>query len=140
MGARLFASIVAASLLLAGQAQAALRLVYRVDDASVVLQGRHLVITARGAVRTGGWDRPLVRFRKIAAAEARTIEIEFLARPPSPRETVVQALLPISVRKVVPLPHYGAKEIEIVAESNALIVPIMGCPRAPRSRLPPPCR
>jgi hypothetical protein len=48
----------------------------------------------------------------------------FVAIPPPRKEAVVQALLPVSANKVARLPHYGAKQIRIVAETNSIIVPI----------------
>jgi len=101
-----------------------MRLVYRVDAASAELQNNHLVIAVRGAVSSGGWDQPDLWIRRNSGPEARTLEVRFVARPPSAKEVVVQALLPISVQKTLPLPRYGTAEVEIVTETNTLVVPI----------------
>jgi len=102
-----------------------MRLVYRADQASAVVDRNHLVISVQGAVNSGGWDRPDLWIRSNSFPEERTLEIRFVARPPASNEVVVQTLLPIAVRKTLPLPRYGTAEVEIVTETNTLVVPIM---------------
>jgi hypothetical protein len=121
---RTLALTAAAAFLLSGQAIAAPKLIYRVDSASAVIVGHHLVITANGAVDSGGWSKPELVLQKPSASEAKAVKAKFVARPPASPETVVQGLLPIHVRKVAPLPHYGAIEVEIMAATNSLIVQI----------------
>jgi len=121
---RLLALTAAAAILLSGQAIAAPQLIYRVDSASAVIVGNHLVITANGAVDSGGWSKPELMILKPSASEAKALRTKFLAKPPASRETVVQALLPIHVRKIAPLPRYGAIEVEVTAATNSLIVQI----------------
>lgn len=99
-------------------------LVYRVDHATAVFDKRHLVITANGAVRSGGWDNARLLVLEPSLPEAKTLKVQFVARPPGPDEVVVQALLPIAARKVARLPGYGTVEIRIVAETNSIVVPI----------------
>ncbi len=101
--------------MLSHQAIAAPRLIYRVDSASAVIVGNHLVITANGAVDSGGWSKPELLIQKPSASEAKALKTKFVAKPPASRDAVVQALLPIHVRKVAPLPRYGAIEVEITA-------------------------
>jgi hypothetical protein len=100
------------------------RPIFRVDDAKATIVNRHLVISASGAVRSGGWDRPRLWVRQPAAPEASTLEVEFVARPPGRREAVVQALLPVAALKRARLPNYGTLRVKIIAETNSLIVPI----------------
>jgi hypothetical protein len=121
---RLLALTAAAAILLSGQAIAAAQLIYRVDSASAVIVGNHLVITANGAVDSGGWSKPELIILKPSASEAKALRTKFFAKPPASRETVVQALLPIHVRKIAPLPRYGAIEVEVTAATNSLIVQI----------------
>jgi hypothetical protein len=101
-----------------------IRLVYRVDSASAQVQGGRLVITANGAVRSGGWDKPRLLVLEPSAPEATTLEAQFVARPPAPKEVVVQSLLPVTARKVAKLPHYATTKVKIIAETNSLIVQI----------------
>ena len=114
-----------AALLLASSATAdGAKLIYRIDSASAMIVKRHLILSAHGAVRTGGWDRPHLRVKEASAPEANTLEVDFVARPPAPDEVVVQALLPVSTSTITRLPHYGAKQVKFVAETNSLTVPI----------------
>jgi hypothetical protein len=98
--------------------------VFRVDDAKATIVNRHLVISASGAVRSGGWDRPRLWVRQPAASEASTLVVEFVARPPGRREAVVQALLPVVALKRARLPNYGTVRVKIIAETNSVTVPI----------------
>ncbi|HWA92357.1 MAG TPA: hypothetical protein VG889_20135 [Rhizomicrobium sp.] len=125
MRARLFAVSLAVAAAL-GQAAAAdaLKPVYRVDSGSAIVVDRHLVITANGAVKSGGWDKPKLLVIEPSAPEARILKVQFVARPPAPNEVVVQQLLPIVARKVAHLPRYATTEVQIIAETNSVIVQI----------------
>ncbi|HEX4295764.1 MAG TPA: hypothetical protein VHZ29_16640 [Rhizomicrobium sp.] len=125
MRAGLLILSITAALSLGAQALAdPVRPIFRIDNATAVVVKRHLVISANGAVKSGGWDHPRLWVREPSAPEAATLEIEFVARPPAPREAVVQALLPVAVRKLARLPNYGTIRVKIIAETNSLIVPI----------------
>lgn len=120
-----FPSILAASILFAPQAPAAaVKLVYRVDNAMAEIINGHLVILANGAVKSGGWDRAQLRVLEPSAPETKVLEVEFVARPPGPGEAVVQETLPIAARKVARLPSYATVQVKIIAETNSVIVPI----------------
>ena len=95
---RTLALAAAAAILLSGQAIAAPKLIYRVDSASAVIVRNHLVITANGAVDSGGWSKPALVILKPSASEAKALRTKFVAKPPASPESVVQALLPIHVR------------------------------------------
>ena len=112
-------------LLLAGSADATTppKLVFRVDYATATISHRHLVITARGAVRSGGWVRPTLRI-ETSGPEAKTIEVDLVARPPRHGAAVVQSILPVSAKLEAGLPRYGAVEVKIVSETNSVTVPI----------------
>jgi hypothetical protein len=117
--------VLVAALSIAAPAEAAsATLVYRIDSATAKIEKRHLVISAKGAVRTGGWNKPDLRLKYIAVPETKTLQVIFVAIPPPRKQAVVQALLPVSARKVTKLPRYGAKQIRIVAETNSIVVPI----------------
>jgi hypothetical protein len=122
--ALLILSITAAILLGAPALADPLAPIYRVDSATAVIVKRQLVISASGAVKSGGWDHPRLWVKEPSAPEAATLEVRFVARPPAPREAVVQALLPVAVRKVARLPNYGTVRVKIIAETNSLTVPI----------------
>ena len=100
------------------------KLIYRIDSATAKIEKHHLVISAQGAVNSGGWNSPHLRLKEIVVPETKTLQVIFVAIPPPPQKAVVQALLPVSASTVAKLPRYGAKEIRIVAETNSIVVPI----------------
>lgn len=100
------------------------KLIYKVDQATAVVEDRKLVITAKGAVRSGGWERPYLRVKSVWVPESDTLVVEFLASPPSSRAMVIQAILPVEATVTAPLPHYGAVQVKIVSETNSVTVPI----------------
>ncbi|MGA7712368.1 MAG: hypothetical protein WCA81_10735 [Rhizomicrobium sp.] len=98
--------------------------IFRIDHAKVKIEDRRLVITADGAVRTGGWQKPRLRMHEVAAPETNTLEVEFLATPPQTTHAVAQAILPVKATLKTGLPHYGAVQVKIVSETNSMTVPI----------------
>jgi hypothetical protein len=127
---RLSALTVAAIALLAAQAgpvpagAARTKPVYKVDSASAHVAGRKLVISAKGAVRTGGWENPRLRARAQRVAETDTLVVDFVASPPRRNAAVIQAILPVSATVTVRLPRYATVQVKIVAETNSITVPI----------------
>jgi hypothetical protein len=100
------------------------KLVYRIDCATATVVRNRLVISARGAVSTGGWLKPLLRLREASAGEAAALEVEFVATPPRHRAAVAHAILPVSARLAAPLPHTGVVRVKIVSQTNSVMVPI----------------
>lgn len=98
--------------------------VYRIDHATVKIEKHRLVISADGAVRTGGWAKPRLRLRDVAAPEADTMEVDFLATPPPTKHAVAQSILPVKATLKTGLPHYGTVQVKVVSETNSVIVPI----------------
>lgn len=99
------------------------QLIYKVDHVSVSVEGRKMIVTAKGAVKTGGWQNPHLHVKEVRTPEATTLVIEFLAAPPPKDETVIQALLPVSATLTTSLPPYGTTEIKVEAESNSQTIP-----------------
>lgn len=125
MRTKLFILTAVAAMLLGVQATADVtKLVYRVDSATAVIVKQHLIISANGAVRSGGWDRPRLLVLQPSAPEARTLEVQFVARPPAPKDVVVQSLLPVAARKVATLPSYGTVQVKIISETNSIVVQV----------------
>ena len=108
----------------ATDAAAAPQLIYKVDHVTAATVGRHMVVTATGAVRSGGWTAPRLHVKEFRIPESDTEVIEFLATPPAPDSVVIQALLPISVTAKLSLPRYGTVQIKVVTESNSVTAPI----------------
>jgi hypothetical protein len=105
-------------------AGAAPKLIYKVDKVTATTVHNRLVVTATGAVNSGGWTSPRLHMKEFHIPESDTEVIEFLATPPGASEVVIQALLPVSVTEKFPLPHYGTVQVKVVAESNSVTAPI----------------
>jgi hypothetical protein len=111
-----------AIVLTAQGALAASKLIYRIDSATAYVEHGKLVVTASGAVKSGGWTRPVLRLH--APLEADTLVLDFSATPPRSKRVVVQAILPITVTLKAAPPHDGTVQVKLVSETNSVIVPI----------------
>lgn len=100
------------------------KLIYKVDTVTVKASGSDLVVTATGAVNSGGWTLPHLHIREARAAEADTAVVEFLATPPQLNVVVIQALVPVSAMARFPLPRYGTVQVQVVAETNSVTAPV----------------
>lgn len=98
--------------------------IYKVDAVSVKISGKSLLVTATGAVNSGGWTSPQLRLREPHAPESDTAVVDFLAKPPQPTEVVIQALIPVSATARLPLQPYGTVQVQVVAETNSVTAPI----------------
>ena len=113
------------TVIMTGAAVAApVKLVYRIDHATAKIEKGRLVISADGAVRTGGWKKPCLRLREVTVPEANTLEVEFLATPPRAKHAVAQAIMPVKATFKTGLPHYGAIQVKVESETNSVTVPI----------------
>ncbi len=99
-------------------------LVYRVDQATAVIDGAHLVVTAKGAVRTGGWVHPKLILHK-NKSEPGDIEVEFMATPPADGSAVIQSLVPVKVSLKTRLPRSGVAAVSVMAQSNSVTAEII---------------
>jgi hypothetical protein len=99
-------------------------LVYKVDRVTAAIVRNHLVVTAMGAVNSGGWTMPRLHLKEFRIPESDSELIEFLATPPMPGSVVIQALLPVSTTAVFPLPHYAVTQVKVVSQTNSITVPI----------------
>lgn len=115
------AALVAAT---ATTAVAAPKLIYRVDTVTVSVDRNQMVVTANGAVNSGGWSSPRLQRKAAHTPESNGEEFEFLATPPATDAVVIQALLPVSATGRFPLPRYGAVQVKVVAESNSVTTPV----------------
>ncbi len=102
---------------------AAARLIYKVDHVSVSIESHKMIVSATGAVNSGGWENPHLHIKEVRAPEADTLVIEFLATPPAKDEAVIQALLPVSATLAAPLAPYGVTQVKVVAQSNNVVTP-----------------
>ena len=105
--------------------------IYKVDVVSVKVSGKTLLVSATGAVNSGGWTSPELRLRGPHTAEKETAVVDFVAKPPLPGEVVIQALVPISATATFPLQPYGTTQVQVMAETNSVTAPIRSdCPRS----------
>jgi hypothetical protein len=99
--------------------------VYRVDEATAKISGHQLVIVAKGAVRTGGWEKPKLVVHEPSASEAHQMSVEFVATPPRNGKAVAQSIVPVSVTLKTRLPRYAVTDVKIVSETNTVTARIV---------------
>jgi len=91
--------------------------VYKVDSVIAIVKGRTLTIQVKGAVESGGWKKARLRPLRGAPSEAHTTVVEFLATPPPPTMTVIEALVPVQASmRIRARPHTVSVRVE--AEAN----------------------
>ena len=84
---------VTGALLCAPPALAAEKRVLRIDGLIASQKKGVILLQAKGAVPSGGWTNPRLH---VIRRHGRTITVEFLATPPPPGMTVIDALVPVT--------------------------------------------
>ncbi|MEI9989595.1 MAG: hypothetical protein WDM86_06120 [Rhizomicrobium sp.] len=112
-------------------ADAAPTLVFKIDKVTAAIVRNRLVVSATGAVRSGGWKLPRLHMKEFRVPESDTEVIEFLASPPGAGEVVIQALLPVTATAVFPLPRYATVQVKVLSETNSVTAPIGPPPARP---------
>ena len=123
-----FACILSAATAVPAAAQT---LVYRVDRATAVIDGHHLVVTAKGAVRSGGWEHPRLILHR-SGRKSGDIELEFKATPPANSSVVIQSLVPVKVSMRTHLPNSGVAAVKVISQTNSVTAEII--PRYDREK------
>ncbi len=100
------------------------QLIYKVDRVTAAIVKGHLVVTAEGAVNSGGWTLPRLHLNPFHVPESDAEVIECQAMPPIENAVVIQALLPVVMTSVFPLPPYGVTQVTVVTETNSVTAPI----------------
>ncbi len=116
-----FIGVLAAAAPAAAQNQT---LVYRVDQATAVIDGNTILITAKGAVRTGGWEHPKLILRK-SPHEPGDIEVHFMATPPQDSSVVIQSVVPVKVSMKTRKPRSGVAAVRVVSETNSVTAQVI---------------
>jgi len=98
--------------------------VYKVDSVTATTDEGRLVVTAHGAVRSGGWTSPHLRAK--LSKDMHVMTFEFVAVPPPPDAAVIQSLVPVEAKTIAPLPGPRISEIRIDGESNDASIRIPG--------------
>lgn len=122
--ALVFAALLVAGLSTSATSRAdAAQPVFKIDSvtASVAAGAPHkLVINAKGAVRTGGWENPRLRVKQITVPESDTMTVIFVALPPPPTSMVVEAILPVQATITVPMPKGHITTVKVASETNSV--------------------
>ena len=95
-------------------ALAAEKRVLRIDGLIVSQKRGVILLQAKGAVQTGGWTKPRLH---VMRADGRTLTVEFLASPPPPTMTVIDALVPVSAEARV---KGRAASVRVLADQNEI--------------------
>lgn len=111
-----FAAIFAIAPAIAAPHKATPEPIYKVDSVVTTSDAGKLVVTAHGAVKSGGWTNPHLRPK--LSKDAHVMAFEFVAVPPPPDAAVIEALVPIEAKTIAPRPAARISEIRIDAESN----------------------
>jgi hypothetical protein len=97
-------------------------LVYKVDTATAVNDDGKIVVTAHGAVSSGGWTNPHLRPK--GSKDVHVMAFEFVAVPPPPDAAVIQALVPLAATTTTARPSAHVGQIRVEAESDDVTVAI----------------
>jgi len=111
-----FVAILAATPAFAAPHKAAPEPIAKVDSITATTDDGKLVVTAHGAVNSGGWTSPHLRPK--ASKDAHVMAFEFVAVPPPPDAAVIQALVPVEAQTTTPRPAARISEIRVDGESN----------------------
>ncbi len=103
-------------------AAAAEKRVYKVDSVIAVVKGQKLIIQAKGAVQTGGWKHP--RLHQIRSASGKTVAVEFIATPPPPNMTVIEALVPVEASLELRARSHIAN-VRAMADANEVVSQVL---------------
>ncbi len=122
---RVFAAMVFLVAANSGVAAAAgLKPLFEADSAAATIAGNRMTIIVSGAASTGGWTKARLRMRPGHRPETHELEFDFLAVPPPPHETVIQALVPVTATLTTRSPPYGVTQIRIDTQTNSIIAEI----------------
>jgi len=104
----------AALLLATAPASAAEKRVFRIDGLIATQKNGVILLQAKGAVPTGGWTKPRLH---VMHGDGRTLTVEFLAMPPPPGMTVIDALVPVTASVEV---KGRATSVHVLADENEM--------------------
>lgn len=96
--------------------------VLRVDNVTLADAPKHrLIITVKGAVRSGGWSKPDLRAGK---RDGDTLVFDLVAMPPPKNATFIEAVMPVQASETIAMPQQSITQIKIVSEMNSTVLPI----------------
>ena len=106
--------ILASVLLAASPALAADKRVFRIDSLMATQKDGVITVQAKGAVQSGGWAKPRLH---MIHADGHVLVVEFLATPPPPGMTVIEALVPVAA--VAQIKAHAAS-VHVMADENEI--------------------
>ena len=106
------ALLLLSALLLSSPALASEKRILRIDGLIASQKGGTIQLKARGAVPTGGWSHPRLH---VLHNDGKVMTVEFLATPPPPDMTVIDAVVPLSARAEI---KGRAASVHLVGEQN----------------------
>jgi len=113
--------LAACALACATPAFAADKRVYKIDSVIATLKRGVILVQASGAVPTGGWTRPHLH---VLHNDGHTVTMEFLATPPPPNMTVIEAIVPITATAQIRLRGRIAS-VHTIAEANEITAQVL---------------
>ena len=93
---------------------AAEKRVFRIDGLIATQKKGVIVLEAKGAVPTGGWTKPRLH---VMHADGKTLTVEFLATPPPPGMTVIDAVVPVTATIEI---KGKATSVHVLADENEM--------------------
>lgn len=106
--------VIACALFCAAPALAADKRVLRIDSLIASQKKGVITLTAKGAVQSGGWTNARLH---VVRRDGRTLTVEFLATPPPPGMTVIDAVVPVSADARV---KGRATSVHVLADQNEI--------------------
>lgn len=108
----------------AAPAQSGPHPILRIDQATAVIDGNRMIVSAKGAVATGGWENPRL-IEKKSKHEPGDVVLEFVATPPENAAAVVQSVVPVSVSVRTRLPRAGVAAVRVISKTNSVTAQII---------------
>lgn len=93
--------------------------VLKVDNVTITVTPKHrLVITAKGAVRSGGWSNPQLRVGK-RGDDPHTLVFDLVATPPPSNAIVIEAIMPVQASETIAMPPSSITQIKVDSETGS---------------------
>jgi hypothetical protein len=102
------------ALLCASPVLAAEKRVLRIDGLIASQKKGVITLQAKGAVQSGGWTKPRLH---VMHGDGRKLTVEFLATPPPPGMTVIDAVVPVAAEARV---RVRASSVHVLADQNEI--------------------
>jgi len=93
--------------------------VLKADSVTLTVTPKHrLIITAKGAVRSGGWSNPQLRAAK-RSDDPHTLVFDLVAMPPPKNAMVIEAIMPVHASETIVMPPLSITQIKVDSETSS---------------------